>query len=61
MNKIEKLEFIRGKEERDRFKAYKKERFISDNLSLTDVPHYEHGKWAYETGCNCSTCRILQA
>lgn len=53
-----------------RQKRFKANMFISDNVSKTEIPSYEDGKWAYETKvtregekhwlCVCSTCSIMR-
>jgi hypothetical protein len=53
---------------------FRKQMFISDNLSKTDKPEFELGVWQYELGeyeekdgktvfkgkCECSTCKKLR-
>lgn len=40
-----------------RYEAFRKNMFMSDNMSITEVPRFEFGVWQHETGrCDCPTC-----
>jgi hypothetical protein len=68
---IEKLELERASGEEERTKLFRERMFLSDNTSLTDVPNYVEGVWAYHqgkpdkkgrpTGHGCSLCVLMRS
>jgi hypothetical protein len=46
--------------QKTQYELFRERMFISDNMSITEIPRFEHGVWQHETGrCDCPTCKTL--
>ena len=46
--------------QKTQYELFRERMFMSDNMSITEIPRFEHGVWQHETGrCDCPTCKTL--